>query len=235
MEHASKFLAIGLSAVTTAAFMVTTVNAAISVPIVNADFESPPVATTPFFNTGPITGWGQGPTPVSGVWRPADYSAITMAAINGDQAAYTGNGPDGTFIYQNVGPVGGPGTVYDLSVLVGQRDDGAFPATDYTIALGSVLGGTFTAWASVTNPVTPVSGDWVTANLQFTNTTHTGDLYIILNGGIQGTQGPADAFQTSWDNVSLTASTPEPASLVVWSLLGIVGLSVGVWRRKRVA
>ncbi len=31
------------------------------------------------------------------------------------------------------------------------------------------------------------------------------------------------------------AAVPEPASFVVWSLLGVVGLSVGWWRRRRAA
>ena len=30
-------------------------------------------------------------------------------------------------------------------------------------------------------------------------------------------------------------STPEPATIIVWSLLGALAISVGYWRRKRAA
>jgi hypothetical protein len=39
-----------------------------------------------------------------------------------------------------------------------------------------------------------------------------------------------------WDDVSLTAEAiPEPATIIVWSLLGLAGAGLGRWRRKRAA
>ena len=37
------------------------------------------------------------------------------------------------------------------------------------------------------------------------------------------------------DNVVLSQAVPEPTTLIIWSLLGGLGISIGWWRRKRAA
>ncbi|MGA2060499.1 MAG: carbohydrate binding domain-containing protein [Thermoguttaceae bacterium] len=37
------------------------------------------------------------------------------------------------------------------------------------------------------------------------------------------------------DDVSVQAAIPEPTTLIIWSLLGTLAITIGWWRRKRVA
>ena len=232
MKRITIWLGLALVSAMAMMFSASPLRAAINL-VTNPGFEDPAVPGPPAFNLGPITGWQQhanGPsgTGVSGVWRPAAYGAIAMdPAINGLQAAYAGNGPgagdNGAYIYQDVGPVI-TGGVYSLSLLVGERND--YPIGNYEIALGTFLSGTFVPWDIVQNPVT-TPGFWSPVSVTYSSTDDTGDLYIFLEGGL----GPAGIVQASFDNVSLIY-TPEPGSLVIWSLIGLTIGAAG-WRRRR--
>jgi hypothetical protein len=54
--------------------------------------------------------------------------------------------------------------------------------------------------------------------------------YSGLFPGIDGY--PRDGFTTAGGNFTYSA-IPEPSTLVIWSLLGTLGITVGWWRRKR--
>ena len=42
-----------------------------------------------------------------------------------------------------------------------------------------------------------------------------------------------NSVSTTFDDV--TATVPEPATIIVWSLLGLTAAGFGLWRRKRAA
>jgi hypothetical protein len=63
------------------------------------------------------------------------------------------------------------------------------------------------------------------------------DIGIFFGGGVACGEGDVfvDNFGTIDGSVKLTAdAAPEPATLIIWSLLGGLGLVIG-WRRKRAA
>lgn len=49
---------------------------------------------------------------------------------------------------------------------------------------------------------------------------------------LSGTVNSTTYTNTFYDDLSLQA-IPEPASLIIWSLLAAVGITVGCWRRRR--
>jgi hypothetical protein len=50
------------------------------------------------------------------------------------------------------------------------------------------------------------------------------------------TAGPTARISTLWQaSVTFSEPTPEPATVIIWSLLGAVGIGVGWWRRRRAA
>ena len=49
--------------------------------------------------------------------------------------------------------------------------------------------------------------------------------------------GGSPLFFTDYDKpfVAYEATIPEPTALIIWSLLGSLGITIGWWRRKRAA
>jgi hypothetical protein len=111
-------------------------------------------------------------------------------------------------------------TTYMLSVDVGHRLDGL--VTDYSIALyvGNMLLASLPAGTS-NSAITP--GTFADETLTFTSGSKViaGDLRIVLT---------STGAQTDFDNVRLTAATPEPSSLSL--LAGGLGLLFFVFRRR---
>ena len=80
--------------------------------------------------------------------------------------------------------------------------------------------------ASVTDGITSVSAD----GLGFRNGTP--GVYDFLHFGVSASGG-SDDLTVALDSIAI-AEIPEPASIALWSLLGIVGIAFG-WRRCRAA
>ena len=116
-----------------------------------------------------------------------------------------------------------PGTTYALSFDLGS-------STTYNPS--GTAGITSTATATVGNTTqtfnftTTLANEWTTETMFFTATSNLSSTLIT----IQGSTG--DKY-IGLDNVSVSeasAVVPEPASLVVWSLLNLGGVSVCWWR-----
>jgi len=221
------------TAVAAISLLVAAEAASAAIVVTNAGFEDPVVSG---YNLGPITGWSQvnpgNAVGVSGVWNPSAFGGTGLTAHSGSQAGFAGNAPDGSFIYQNVGALTA-GNTYVLSVWVAQRLD--YPLGSYEVALGTVSGSTFTAYASASAPI-PAAGSWIQTGVTWTNSGNlTSDLYVILVGGIGASQA-----QTSFDDVSVSTTAdadgnvPEPASMAIWGL-GAVGCAVAGYRRRKLA
>jgi hypothetical protein len=48
-------------------------------------------------------------------------------------------------------------------------------------------------------------------------------------------RGAATKPYTIWDDFEYRSDVPEPASIIVWSLLGLVAVGFGLGQRKRKA
>ena len=68
---------------------------------------------------------------------------------------------------------------------------------------------------------------------------------VIFEGGtVWGIYTPADQLATNfypptpntgWAMVATGVTIPEPSTIIIWSLLGAVGLGIGCWRRRKAA
>jgi PEP-CTERM motif len=199
---------------------------AVVIAVANSSFEAPAVAT---FNTGPITNWTIGGA--GGVYNNA---AGVYVAPDGVQVGYTGPAPTGSgygILMQNVGAVT-PGMTYTLKVDVGERADEYF--VDYRLLLGVWGPGghdlaTATIFASAYNPSPIAPGTFSQATLTgFAPLNLTGDLVVFLENS---DSFPA-ASQTAWDNVTLSASVPEPSTWAMM-ILGFAGVGFVSYRRSR--
>jgi hypothetical protein len=165
------------------------------------------------YNFGPIPGWmltGQG-----GSWHPSS-AYYNLPLPDGSIVAFSNGGT----ISQMLAASLTANTTYMLSVDVGHRLDGL--VTDYSIALyvGNMLLASLPAGTS-NSAITP--GTFADETLTFTSGSKViaGDLRIVLT---------STGAQTDFDNVRLTAATPEPSSLSL--LAGGLGLLFFVFRRR---
>jgi len=129
------------------------------------------------------------------------------------------------------GPVSGQTVDYAIEVLPG--------ATFTDVSLGFTLNGGGST--TITEVITPNVGSAFTlTSVNGTKDTHTipGGATILnvvetINAdGLSQINGISDTFTES---VPIPPAVPEPSTIIVWSLLGGLGLTVGWLRRKRAA
>lgn len=195
------------------------------VTITNGDFETPTLTTDDTFtNTFSITGWATVTSSGGGygVERLAQSHFATgqPRAIDGNQVAYSNNGPH--VLSQNTSVSVTLGTVYTLSISVGDRNDTAF--TGYTFGLFTSGG---VPLMQETNAVTPADGTWVNRSLTYTPTAGDPNLGKIVQVRIGSTSGGG---QTVFDAVALDATVaPEPSGCAL--LVGGAGVLMFLRRR----
>ncbi len=191
-----------------------------SVPVQNASFASSNSLTTPFgggpYNLGPIPNWNT--SGVAGSWAPnsTEFSSIP----GGTTIGFTN---DGTISQTLTGFTVLPGTLYTLSVFVGDRLDGA--SGNFTIALdaGSTTLCTFSgSSASIT------AGTFAdeTCTFQSGAVVPSGDLSVVLTGTSPGMQ---------LDVSTVSVNTPEPGSLALTAVGLLFGCLFFAFRRKQTA
>ena len=198
--------------------------------IVNASFETPAKADGDSSPppTPPIVGWIVGGGTGAGVFNPITgihYSG--PGATDGLQVAYSNGG--GSNIAQILGDTLTANTQYTLRVDIGDRFDTAFGG--YTV---DFLAGT-TVLASDNNTLLPNDG-FLTSTVSFFAPSGHANLGQSLQIRLT-----SNGVQTNFDNVRLDATplqvsvTPEPATLCIWSVFGLIAMTRVFPRRNRVA
>ena len=75
---------------------------------------------------------------------------------------------------------------------------------------------------------TEVGGDGTTASYTATSGMDNANDYIVFNNRWAG------SYEAYLDEVTVSA-IPEPSTLIIWSLLGAIGITIGWWSRRRKA
>ena len=198
--------------------------------LVNASFEDPVVADGVFSPppTPPITGWIVGGGTGAGVFNPVSgVHYIGPGTTDGLQVAYSNGG--GSNIAQVLSDVLTANTQYTLQVDIGDRIDTAFGG--YTV---DFLAGT-TVLASDNNTLTP-NGGFLESTVTFFAPLGHANLGQALQIRLT-----SNGVQTNFDNVRLDATpvrvsaVPEPATLCIWSGLGLVLVGAAYRRRSKKA
>jgi hypothetical protein len=60
------------------------------------------------------------------------------------------------------------------------------------------------------------------------------DLYVGITYGNPGNNTPQTS-QIDWFAVDYTGTVPEPTTIIIWSLLGALAVTLGWWRRRKAA
>ncbi len=190
-----------------------------AISVLNSSFEQP--GNGPGGFGGVIPGWtdGDGAGTQAGTFNPTT-SRYPLGLSDGDDVAFS-NSP---VISQVLGDVLEADRIYTLEVDVGDRNDTNFPGFDVELlAGGNVLGGVDETSLAVPN------GGFATAVVNFEvlpgdpNIGLPLEIRLSTNGG-----------QTNFDNVRLTAIvTPEPASIAIWTGLGLLICAMGLIDRRR--
>jgi PEP-CTERM motif len=153
----------------------------------------------------------------SGQFQPGSSSgnfAYFNYVPDGLTVAYTNGGS----IYQQVAATSIAGMVYTLKVFVGARNDGYnLPVLDAIVALS--VGGDSEGVVHTY----PSSGNWSIYTATVTART-TGDPIVISM--------TSSVPQGDFDNVSLTASIPEPSTWAMM-ILGFAGIAAMTYRRRK--
>lgn len=214
---------------TISAISVSELHAAFSVPITNGDFEAPAITVSPGYNSGTNTvpGWTiNGGT--GGVWNINDFPAGPLASPAND--FWTSDAPDGKQVGWIASAPSSPETTLSQVLSATLQDNAIYTltgqvghpigfSTTYTVAL--YAGGTLLNSISGTGPL----GQFAGFSLSF-NSLGSG----LVGQALEIRLTSANA-QTAFDSITLTG-TPEPGSLIVWSLvaMSICGSS---WLRNR--
>ena len=115
---------------------------------------------------------------------------------------------------------------------------------DYYVATGSGVSPTITMDGTpIPPPSDPSTNPWVLPGLEDVTLWAQGNYHISYDGSFSCTHGvySGPGVNLGFEPFSLTittepaVTTPEPTTLIVWSLLGGIGLAFGYWRRKRAA
>jgi len=206
--------------------------------ITNPSFESPDVAV--FADTTP-TGW-------------TVESMGNRDVLLQDGGGNLGTPPDGSQwlvldsrdagkLFQNIGTVD-PDTIYTMAATVGVRSDLALP-DDFEFGLWADPSPTPSSPANLlarltkadlslpTTAATPES-ELATLNFDSTGSTFVGqNLFVRL---AIPSEDPVPIQQVLFDAVSVDATRaiiPEPASVAIWSLIGVCLTLFGYFRRRR--
>jgi Protein of unknown function (DUF642) len=227
VSNTTKLLAIGLAAVTVLAGR--QVSASV---VVNGSFED----IRNFVPSGPGLNQDTMPLPVGDGtdmpgWTVVGNSPIAwigptnpfgLTASNGsyflDLTGYSDSSPNFGGVSQTI--TTSPGTTYALSFDLGSST--AFNSSG-TAGITSTAAVTVGNATQTFNFTTNSTNAWTTETMFFTATTSSTLITI---------QGSTGEKYIGLDNVSVNevARTPEPASLVVWLLLGLSGVGVCWWR-----
>ena len=114
------------------------------------------------------------------------------------------------------------------SLQVGLEQGGDYYRAAYTITgPGGNSWNTYAASSLVASDFTPVVGSGSSGNPDFSASGAP-----ITFGFVTDNSG-GNGIRVAYDNFSATANViPEPASLIIWSLLGALGITVGWWRNR---
>ena len=126
-----------------------------------------------------------------------------------------------------------PNTVYTLSVMAGGRAEtyiGNYSFAGSLISLSDPT--TNTTLASTEIPVDSPDapyGSWVLSSATFTTGSSAGPIGDLLQIGLFDDPSESEGIQTWFYDVQLDASpaVPEPSTLIIWSLLGVLSITVG--------
>lgn len=177
-----------------------------NIPVANPSFEtlgaplSYSCGTGCTYNYGPIPGWST--IKGAGSFQPGSlFSAIPDGSLvgfanatNSISQTLTGNS-----VLAN--------STYTMSVYVGDRSDGL--NGNYTLSLDTILVGVTTTLCSVTgnsSSITPGTFQLEGCSYTSGSSVPAGNLYLLFT---------ANTGQLDVDNVSLTASVPEPSSVLL--------------------
>jgi len=183
------------------------------------------LVTNPGFETGNFTGWTQsGDTSSTFVVSLASDPGI-LAPHGGTFEAKSGPNNLGS-ISQSIITI--PGHTYEVSFWLAEFISyNSTPGADNTAVFQSSFGGqTLTNITTVITPTTPQSNVYIN---------YVKD--IVATSALSTLQFSFKDPPAYWllDDVSVSDVTPEASSLVVWSVLGLVGVAVGVARRQPIA
>jgi hypothetical protein len=190
------------------------------ISVQNGSFESVnPAVGLPFgcgagcaYNLGPITGWT-----LIGTGGQFEPGGILSAPPDGSLVAFL-NGSSSLSQDLGVGLVSG--LTYALTLDVADRPGNA---DNYTIEL--VDGSTVLCQSSGATTSIP-SGGYAPESCSFTATSSGGDLGILILG---------NGAQLDVDNVSVTVTTPEPASFAMLALGLFLAMVGGLYKRRNSA
>jgi hypothetical protein len=194
---------------------------ATTIVVANPSFETLPAGGLPFGGCGTgcsysidqIPGWEN--VGDSGQFQPGSSSGnftYFNYVPDGSTVAYTNHGS----ISQQVTATSIAGMTYTLQVSVGARNDG-YNVSDVIVAL--FVGGD----GEGVLHTYPSSGNWSVYTATVTARTTGDPIFIDLS---------SSAAQGDFDNVSLTASIPEPSTWAMM-ILGFAGVGFMAYRRRR--
>ncbi len=76
------------------------------------------------------------------------------------------------------------------------------------------------------------AGGWADGDFNFDGRVSFADLNTVLTYYNQSLATTTEYDEFGLDDVSVSAVAPEPAAIIVWSLLGMAATGYGVWRRR---
>jgi hypothetical protein len=198
---------------------------AVIVPVANPSFEAPLTPNPPGWFNGDPAGW----TKVGDNGGLLDDTLAGIPPIpDGEQVAWLDSRGAGAAIYTKLADTLWPAD-WTLSVYVGDRTN--LPLPSYNIGFYEDTDADNVPDSPVavaTDPVTP-DGTFLQTSLTAQDVPAGTSLYLQFD--VPGTT--SDARQALFDVVRVQAVVPEPATLLIWSLLAGLGLVAGWWRRKR--